>query len=142
MQNTLLKIVACAFVALGLAALAHAQDSKVDPTGKWIWASPARNGAPGRTNTLVLKYQGNVLTGAMQGVVRGGPTNDIPIADGKLTGDQISFTVTREFNGNSMTISYEGTVTPDAIKGKSSIERDGEKRSRKWEAMRVVTLTP
>jgi hypothetical protein len=134
-QNTLI-------FTLGLVALTHAQDSKIDPTGTWIWASPARGGGPGRTNTLVLKCQGNVVTGTFQGVVRGGPTNGIAIADGKMTGDQISFNVTREYNGNSMTIAYDGTVTQENIKGKSTTERDGEKHSRKWEATRVIHLAP
>ena len=41
-----------------------------------------------------------------------------PIADGKITGDNISFTVTREFGGNTMKWNFTGTVAGDEMKMK------------------------
>ena len=139
---TILKVAACALFAFGLVALAQAQDAKIDPTGTWIWASAPRNDTPGRTNTLVLKYQNNVLSGTVQSLIRGGPTNRVSISEGKMEGDQISFKVSREVNGNVMITGYEGTVGEDTIKGKISMEGDGETRSRKWEARREAAFTP
>ena len=40
---------------------------------------------------------------------------DAEISDGKIDGDQVSFTQTMEFNGNSMKILYKGTVSGDQI---------------------------
>jgi hypothetical protein len=138
---TVLKIAVCAIVAVGLAAVAHAQ-ATVDPTGTWTWANAGRNGNPGRTNTLTLKYTGGALSGSLSAPGRGGAVNNSPISNGTLTGDKIAFDVTREFNGNTMTANYEGTVTADSIKGKIGTERDGEKHSRKWEAKREGASTP
>ncbi|HZM03412.1 MAG TPA: hypothetical protein VFC44_10330 [Candidatus Saccharimonadales bacterium] len=139
---TILKVAACALLAFCFVASAQAQDAKIDPTGTWIWANARRNGGPGRTNTLVLKYQNNVLSGTVQSLVRGGPANRISISDGKLEGDQISFKVSREVNGNVMITGYEGRVAEDTIKGKISTERDGETQSHKWEARREASFTP
>lgn len=63
--------------------------------------------------------------------MRGGETK---IENGKLTGDEISFDVTREFQGNSFTAKYKGKVTADTITGKISTERDGQTRERDWTA--------
>jgi hypothetical protein len=135
---SLLKAFICAIFCVGVMAMAHAQGTNVDPSGTWTWTNPGRDGSPGRTNTLVLKYSNNALTGTLKAPTRGGGTTNLDIADGKLAGDQISFTITREFNGNSMTATYAGGVTADAIKGTIATERDGEKRSRKWEATRAA----
>ena len=42
----------------------------------------------------------------------------------------------REIQGNKMTAKYSGKITGDAIKGKIETERDGNTRSREWEAKR------
>jgi len=135
---TVLKAFICAIFCVSVAAMAQAQSTNVDPSGTWTWSTPGRDGAPGRTNTLVLKYSSSVLTGTLKAPTRGGGTTNLDIADGKMAGDQISFTVTREFNGNSMTATYAGAITADALKGTIATERDGEKRSRKWEATRAA----
>ena len=100
---TLLKAFTCAIITVGVMAVAHAQDTKVDPSGTWTWANRGRNGNPGTTNTLVLKYSNNSLTGTLKAPKRGGGTTDTEISDGKLTGAQISFNISRESNGNTMT---------------------------------------
>jgi hypothetical protein len=125
-----------AVFALGLLAQVQAQDTKTDPTGTWTWTVPGRNGGPERKNTLKLKLQDDKLTGLLVSPGRQGTTNETKIADGKLKGDTISFTVTREFGGNTMTQKYNGKVTADSIKGKIEFERNGETQSRDWEAKR------
>jgi hypothetical protein len=64
--------------------------------------------------------------------------NTTEIKDAKLTGDDLSFSVTREFNGNSMTTKYTAKVTADSIKGKSEFERNGQTQSRDFEAKKVT----
>jgi len=132
--TTLIKVVTCAILALG--AVAQAQDKKVDPSGTWTWTVPGRNGGPDRKSTLKLKLEGDKLTGTLSAPGRGGQNNDTEIADGKINGDEISFAVTREFQGNKVTTKYNGKVSGDSIKGKAAFERNGEAQSRDWEAKR------
>jgi len=88
-----------------------------DISGKWTAQVPGRGGQT-REQTFNLKADGNTLTGTVSG--RGG---DMPIAEGKIDGDTISFTQTMEFNGNTMKFIYKGTVSGDEIK--FSRTRDG-----------------
>ena len=88
-----------------------------DVTGKWTFEQPGRGGNPGRPVTITLKQDGTKLTGSVPGMGRGGDTPPPPaeIKDGKVEGNMVSFTVTREFNGNTMTTKYEGTVNGDEM---------------------------
>jgi len=127
-----IKIGLCAIVALGFLAQAQAA---TDPTGTWSWTTPGRNGGPDRKTTLKLKLDGEKVTGTISSPGRNNAAaTDTDIKDGKMTGDEISFSVTREFNGNSMTTKYSGKVTADTIKGKIESERNGQTNSRDWEA--------
>ncbi len=139
MHRSLSSAVGLGLVALfALGAVAQAQEKKVDPTGKWTWSMPGRDGGPGRTNTLTLKLEGEKLTGKILSPGRGGqPGRDVEITDGKLKGSDVSFTVVREFNNNKMTFKYSGKVSGDTIKGKAEFERNGETQSRDWEAKRA-----
>ncbi len=119
---------------LGALPLAQAEDKKVDPSGTYIWTMPGRNGGADRTNTLVLKLDGEKLTGKVSSPGRDGAVNSTEIADGKLAGSEVSFTVVRAFNGNTMTNKYTGTVSAEAIKGKFLFTRNGDEQSRDWEA--------
>jgi hypothetical protein len=89
-----------------------------DVTGKWTYEQPGRNGAQGRPMTITLKADGAKLTGSIPGFARGGgeapPATEI--SNGKVDGNNVSFEVTRDFNGNSMTTKYEGTMNGDELK--------------------------
>jgi hypothetical protein len=95
----------CGFGIVGAVVL-HA----ADVSGKWTAQVQGRNGQT-REVTFMLKQDGAKLTGTTSG-----RQGDTPIADGKVDGDTISFTVTRSFNGNQMKITYKGTVTANEIK--------------------------
>jgi hypothetical protein len=84
-----------------------------DVTGKWIAQMQGRNGQT-REVTFTFKVDGDTLTGSTSG--RQG--QETPIADGKISGDTISFTVTREFGGNTMKQTYTGKVSGDEIQFK------------------------
>ena len=101
-----------------------------DVTGKWVAQQPGRDGAT-REVTLNFKADGAKLTGDMTGA-QGEPT---AITDGKIKGDDISFTVKREFNGNSMVMSYKGKVSGDEIK--FSMMREGADQAREMTAKRA-----
>jgi hypothetical protein len=134
---SLIKTGLCAIVALGLLSQAQAEDKKADASGTWTWTAPSRGGGGGeRKMTLKLKTEGDKVTGTLSAPGRDGTPRDTEIADGKIKGDEVSFTVTREFNGNKMTSKYSGKVSADSIKGKMEFERNGETQSRDWEAKR------
>jgi len=134
---SLAKIGLCAILALGFVAQTQAQEKKADPAGTWTWTTPGRNGGPDRKMTLKLKTEGDKVTGAITAPGRqGAEPTETAIKDGKIKGDEISFTIVREFNGNTMTSKYKGKVTAETIKGKIEFERNGETQSRDWEAKR------
>ena len=131
MQRTLVSLIQITACLLFAAAIdTSAQEKKADPNGTWKWSMTTQGGQT-RETTLKLKLDGEKLTGSVSG--RNG---DTAIDDAKIKGEEISFSVTREFNGNKFTAKYNGKLSGDSIKGKVETERDGEKRSRDWEAKR------
>ena len=102
-----------------------------DVTGKWVAQQPGRDGAA-REVTYNLKADGDKLTGDTGGG-QGGPT---AITNGKISGDDISFTVKREFNGNSMVTNYKGKVSGDEIKF-SMAREGGDQPAREFVAKRA-----
>jgi hypothetical protein len=81
-----------------------------DVTGKWVAQVPGRGGNTQET-TFNLKANGSNLTGT---VVT--PRGETPIAEGKISGDDISFAQNLEFGGNSVKIVYKGKVSGNEIK--------------------------
>jgi len=112
---------------LGLLALTALA---ADVTGKWTAEMPGRGGQT-RTTTFTFKVDGNMLTGTVSGF-RG----EMPISEGKIDGDQISFTQTMEFNGNTMKLLYKGTISGDEIKFTRQRE-GGEGRTQEFTAKRA-----
>lgn len=81
---------------------------------------------------MVIKQDAGKLSGTVTG--RGG--GESPLLDLKLTGDQISFRVVRERDGQRFERQFAGKLAGHAITGTVEFERDGEKRSREWLAKR------
>ncbi|MGC9943595.1 MAG: hypothetical protein ABSE48_17350 [Verrucomicrobiota bacterium] len=139
-RNKFIKIMVGAVMATGLLMQARADETQVkqvDPTGTYIWVMPGRNGGPDRTNTLVLKLDGDKLTGKLLSPRRNGQTNITDIVEGKVTGAEVSFSVVRTYNDNTTTNKYTGTLGDTSIKGKIEFIRDGETQSRDWEAKSI-----
>jgi hypothetical protein len=117
---------------VGLVALARAAD-KADPTGTWKWSVTFNNNT--RDVTLKLKLDGDKLTGKISG--RNNTETDIE--DATFKDNEVSFSVTRERNGQKFVTKYKGKIDGDTIKGKSESERNGQNQSRDWEAKREKT---
>jgi hypothetical protein len=132
--NKFTKILAGAILVTGVLVQARAEDKKADPSGTYTWTVPARNGGADRTNTLVLKLEGDKLTGKLSSPGRDGQINQTEIGDGKIAGADISFTVVRTYNDNTFTNRYSGKFADGAIKGKMEFTRNGDAQSRDWEA--------
>jgi hypothetical protein len=92
---------------LGLFALAA---SAADVTGKWMAQVPGRNG--NQDVTFNLQQSGNDL----MGTVAQGEGEGRQISEGKVDGDNITFKVSFEARGNTITQEYKGTVSGDEIK--------------------------
>jgi hypothetical protein len=114
----------------GLASGARAEDKKAGPTGTWKWSVERNNQKI--EQTLKLKVEDGKLTGAMLGR----NNRETPIEDGKFKDGEVSFTVTRERQGQKFVTKYTGKLDGDTIKGKAETERNGETMSRDWEAKR------
>jgi hypothetical protein len=112
---------------LGLLALTA---FAADVNGKWVAQMTGRNGQT-REITFNFKADGNTLTGTITT-----PRGDMDISDGKVDGDQISFTQTLEFGGNEIKLLYKGTVSGDEIKFTRSRE-GGEGRTQEFTAKRA-----
>jgi hypothetical protein len=102
---------ACALAVLVAGTLA------ADISGKWTGDMPGRGGDTTPT-TFTFKVDGDKLTGSMTG-----PQGDVPLEEGKVAGNQVSFSTTLDFGGNSVKILYKGTVSADQIK--MTREREG-----------------
>ena len=137
MNKCFVKLGLCALFALALVAPSQAADKAISPAGTWNWTTPGRNGGPDRKMSLELKVDGDKVTGTLTSPGRDGTPTKTEISDGKLKDGEVSFTVTREFNGNKMVQNYTGKVAAETIKGKTEFERNGEKQSRDWEAKRA-----
>jgi hypothetical protein len=96
MKNLRLILMGCCLAVVSLWA--------ADVSGKYSYEMTGRNGNS-MTANLTLKADGDKLTGSVSG--RGGDTD---ISDGKVSGDDVSFVVVREFNGNKITSNYKGKV--------------------------------
>lgn len=128
--NSLFKSAIVSLIVIGVAATAVAQEKKVDPTGTWAW-SLAVNGNT-INQKLMLKMDGDKLTGTTTG--RGG--NELPIEASKFKGDELSFQVTRERNGEKVVTKYSGKISGDTITGKIESNFGGQPQARDWEAKR------
>lgn len=100
-----MKTVLSILGALALTATMFAADI----TGKWTGKIETPNGS--RDVNMTFKVDGDKLTGSVAG-----RQGESPIENGKVSGDDISFSVTREFNGNKMTSNYTGKISGDTIK--------------------------
>src|SRR5262245_50345371 len=99
-----------AFLSFCLLMTAMAVVWAADINGKWTAQIPGRDGQAQET-TITLKVEGDKLTGSISG-----RQGDTPIADGKVSGDEISFTVTRERQGATVKQLFKGKVAGDEIK--------------------------
>jgi hypothetical protein len=111
-------------------SVAKVEDKKIDPSGTWKWNFTNQTGQI-REIVLKLKLDGEKLTGTVSG-----QSGDAAIKEGKLKGEEVSFQVTREFNGAQYTVKYVGKISGDTIKGKTESQMGGQTQSHDWEAKR------
>src|SRR4051794_40813072 len=91
-------------------ALCAMTASAADVTGTWKANTETPNG--NFETTFVFKADGAKLDGTTSNQFSG----ETPISDGKIEGDNLSFTVAANFNGNEFKLNYKGKVAGDEIK--------------------------
>ena len=132
-----LLIVTTLLLAVAFAAFA------ADVTGKWVGQVQGRNGA--QDVTFNFKASGTTLTGTMLGGFggRGGGGGGAPqprdISDGKIDGNNISFSVKVEFNGQTRVTNYTGTMAGDEIKMKQTRETQNGPQTSEFTVKRSTT---
>jgi len=103
-----------AFTTIATFALLATTLLGADLTGKWTAEFEGRDGQK-RTTVFNLKSEGDKLTGTVSGM--GGQEN--AIEEGKVTGDEVSFAVTMNFNGNARKQEYKGKLVGDQLQLKT-----------------------
>lgn len=83
-----------------------------DVSGTWTGQAPGRGGNV-VTQTYTFKVEGTKLTGTVAG-----PAGELPIMDGKVEADRISFK--QALNAPPVTLRYSGVVKGDTIEMKRS----------------------
>jgi hypothetical protein len=126
------SIFIAAFLFLVYSAFAAESNATAKLDGSWKWTFTMPDGSKIEPRAK-LKRDGDTLTGTSR--FRSGAT--VPIQDGKIDGDTVSWNVVREHDGRKVTTRYEGKLTGDAIKGTVSSDWAGETRSYPWEATRT-----
>jgi hypothetical protein len=101
----------CLAAVFTLALTPLAAHAATDVTGSWTGSVQAPGGGGGGDNNFTLTFNFKQSGTTLTGTIDGGQGDPLPIANGKIDGDKISFTV--EFNGT--TITHEGTVSGDQI---------------------------
>jgi hypothetical protein len=117
-------------LAAGALALVFAGSLEAaDVTGKWVAQVPGRDGQT-RETTFNFKVDGDKLGGTVSG-----RQGDVPLADGKVQGDDLSFTTTFNFQGNDVAFDWKGKVQGDQIK--MTRQRQGGDPSAEFTATRA-----
>ena len=101
------RVMLCLLAAFAVAA---------DVSGKWTAEVPGRQGQA-QTTTFNFKVDGDKLSGTLTN-----PRGEQTIADGKVSGDDISFSVTLSMGGNEIKMLYKGKVAGSEIKFTREVE--------------------
>ena len=104
-RRTLLSVLVV--FALVLAA-APARAADID--GKWSGSLDTPMGA------VMVGFNFKADGATLTGTTTGPDGAEVPIKNGKIDGDKISFVVTIDFGGMAFDLNYTGVVTPDTVK--------------------------
>jgi hypothetical protein len=96
--------------AFGLLLAAAAPAFAADIDGKWAGTIDTPNG-PVMLN-YTFKATGEVLTGTTAGPMG----QELPIANGKITGNKVSFSLTLDLGQGPATFNYTGEMTTGELK--------------------------
>jgi hypothetical protein len=111
-----------------------------DISGKWTAEQPGRNGGAPRVTTFTFKVDGAKLTGSVSRPGRGGDPMVSEITDGKVDGNNVTFSVKMQMGGQEMVSTYKGTVSGDTMELETTRPgQDGTPMTQKMTAKRATT---
>lgn len=102
------RILGTTFVLLAVVSAALAGQSA--GVGTWDFTVETPNGP--RTSMLVIKKDGDKLTGALKS-----PRGERPLDSVSVKGDDITFVMTAQVGGQDMVMTYKGKIGKDSMKG-------------------------
>ena len=109
-----MKTIVTAALALAFCGLAVAHGEKTVPAG--TWKCEYEIGDQKRSSTLMIKQDGDKLTGTMSWTDQ----KDEKLKDLKLKDDTLTFSAVRKFMDNEIVVEYKLTVDGDKLKGKGT----------------------
>jgi hypothetical protein len=110
MRNKIIVVAGAMLFVLALGMVAQAQ-APAKVAGTWTMTNQGRNGVV--TNTLTITQDGGNIMGTMKP-----ETGDaLKLEAGTVTGNDVTFTVTRMGRNGEQKVVYKGTVTGDSMKG-------------------------
>ena len=107
-----------------------AASSSANASGTWNWAITTQDGNS-HDLSLRVKQDGDKLSGV---VILG--DNEVPISEGQVKDNEVTFKVTRERDGQTQVSKFKGVLEGDTIKGKIDSDWSGEMRNYAWNAKR------
>jgi hypothetical protein len=99
----------------GLLATAWAADI----SGKWTAQVAGAQGQPASEITFIFTADGTNLTGTINNSLAPG---EVAIQEGKIDGDKVSFSLSRNMGGGEMKVVWQGELSGDEIKFVRSVQ--------------------
>lgn len=104
-------------------------------TGSWKWTIQTPDGNS-IDMSAKLTQDGEKLTGTF---LDGFDQKTFDVKDGKVKDGNVSFTITRPFNDDTITVKYDGKLNGDTIKGTLEVKfGDQDPNKSDWEAKRTA----
>jgi hypothetical protein len=131
------KFLAAFLAACFFTVAAFAADAS--PAGTWKWMQAGRNGGQGSERKAQIEMKDGKLTGKMLAYESPrGPQPEAELSDVTFKDGVVSFSLKRDFGGNSFVIKYSGKLEGDTIKGSQEFPgfNGGEATKSDWEAKR------
>jgi hypothetical protein len=118
------------FILAGMQTIALAEDIN----GEWLIENTDTKTEKVKT-TFEFQTRGTELTGSMLGY----PDSEMPILDGKISGDKVTFSVKEPLGRQLVTFMYIGKISNDVIKfEKIALGGHGIAPNKKYIAKRAV----
>lgn len=134
-----MKTLRRSIAAFAAVCLMSAAAFAADPSGTWKWTQAGRQGGTPRESSVTLVMKDGKITGKLTSPGRGDAAATVTeITNASVSGDTVSFSAEREFNGNKVVSKYSGKLAGDTITGEVEAPgRDGGAATkREWVAKR------
>ncbi len=120
MKSKILLIIAAVLLPLLTSVQA------VDIIGKWFAQTPAGSLSPRSLPVVQTVFTFRVHGTELLGTVSEFPQGEIPISEGKINGDEISFVTIRNTGKDELRFFYKGKVAGDEIKFTREVQGGGQ----------------